>query len=107
MKFLALLKWKPMPLGDPKMVIAINEAAKAWIKSNLSNGTLDCAYNVVPNAAGYYGTGTINANSLEEVQNALASYPAFAVTDFEVFPLSDVYQAIDATTNTFKRMMGG
>lgn len=107
MKFLVLLKWKPMPPGDPKMVIAINEGAKAWIKGNLASGTLDCAYNILPNAAGYYGTGTMNADSLEQVQAALAGYPAFVVTDFEVYPLSDVNKAIDNFSDAMRKMAGG
>ncbi len=107
MKFLILLKFKPIPPGDPKMAIAINDAAKAWIKAHLANGKLEYAYNVIPNAAGYYGMGISNSASLEEVQEVIASYPAYVITDFEVFALSDVYKAIDDVTAGLRKMAGG
>ncbi len=57
MKFLTLLKFKPLPPPpDPNMMIRINEAAKAWIKTHLADGWLDCAYNVVQRVI---GTGTM------------------------------------------------
>lgn len=107
MKFLVLLKFKPIPPGDPKMAIAINEGAKAWIKAHLANGKLECAYNVISNAAGYYGMGISDNASLEDMQAMLASYPAYPVTDFEVFPLSDVNKAIDNITDALRKMTGG
>ena len=107
MKYLTLLKFKPGPPPDPKLLIAINEGAKAWIKANLENGKLESAYNVIPNAAGYYGMGIVNSTSPEEIFALLATYPAYLVTDFEVYPLSDVYQAIDNVSDAIRKMTGG
>jgi hypothetical protein len=105
MKFLTLLKFKPLP-PDPKMTLVINEGAKAWIKAHLSDGALDCAYNVLPNAPGYYGLGISNAASLEALFQLLTTYPAYAITDFEVYPLSEVYSAIDNVSDAVRKMMG-
>ena len=105
MKFLTLLKFKPLP-PDPKMTLAINEGAKAWIKANLAEGSLDCVYNVLPNAPGYYGLGISTAASHEALWKLLTTYPAFAITDFEVYPLSEVYSAIDNVSDAVRKMMG-
>ena len=104
MKFLTLLRFKPGIPPNPTMGIAINNAAKEWIKANLASKVLDCAYNVMPNHTGIYGMGITNANSLEEAFAQLASYPAYAITDFEVLPLTDVNQAIDKVTAVFQQM---
>ena len=108
MKFLTCLKFKPgLPPSNPKMLIAINEACKVWIKAKLEDGTLDCAYNVLPSTPNYYGTGILNASSLEEVWRVLSTYPGLPITDYEVYPLSNVYQAIDDVIAATQKMMGG
>ncbi len=107
MKFLTLLKFKPAPPPDPKMVLAINEGAKAWIKANLASGTLDCAFNLMPNGEGYYGMGITNADSLEAAFQSLTTYPAYLMTDFVVYPLTDLNSAVDAVNGAVKMMMGG
>lgn len=104
MKFLTLLRFKPGLAPNPQMAIAVNNAVKEWIKANTTNKVLDCSYNVVPNHSGIYGMGITNASSMEEVFAQLASYPGYAITDFEVLPLSDVNQAIDKTTAVFQQM---
>ncbi len=105
MKFLTLVKFKPGIAPDPKMIIGINEAAKDWIKAHQADKTLDCVYNVVPNASGYYGMAVSNANSLEEANALLITYPGYFVSDFEVYPLSDVMKAIDDTSAATRNMM--
>jgi hypothetical protein len=107
MKFLVLLKWKPAPPPAPNVVLALNEATKAWISACLESGQLDCAYNVLPSAAGYYGMGIGSAASLEEEFQILSTYPAFFGTDFEVYPLSNVAEAIDNVSATIRKMAGG
>src|SRR5712692_9501198 len=96
MKFLTLLRFKPGGAPPaPQAVIAINNMAKDWIKAKLADKTLDCAYNVMPNHTNIYGIGITNADSLEKAFADLTSYPAYALTDFEVLPLSDVNKAVD------------
>ena len=108
MKFLTLLKQRPTGAPpDPKLAVIINEAAKAWINAELAAGRLDVAYNVLPNASGYYGMGIGNGSSLEAVFQQLTTYPAYLLTDFEVYPLTDVQQAIDDVSASFKKMMSG
>ncbi len=108
MKFLTLLKFKPLPPPpDPNMTIGINEAVKAWIKAHLADGRLDCAYNVMPSTSNYYGLGISNAASLEELWQFLTTYPAFVITDFEIYPLTDVSRAIDDVNAATRKMMGG
>src|SRR2546423_15359137 len=107
MKFLSLLKLKPGIPPDPKMILMINEGAKAWIKANLASGLLDCAYNVLPSPQGYYGMGITNASSHEEAYKQLTTYPGFAVTDFEVYALGDAIQALAPLPGPIKWMPGG
>ena len=104
MKFLTLLRFKPGIPPNPEMGIAVNNAVKEWIKGNLASKALDCAFNVMPNHSGIYGMCITNANSLEEAFAQLASYPAYAITDFEVLPLTDVNQAIDKVNAVFQQM---
>jgi hypothetical protein len=107
MKFLTLLRFKPGVPPDPKMILMINEGAKAWIKANLASGVLECAYNVLPSSQGYYGMGITNAASHEEAFKQLTTYPAFAITDFELYAIGDVIQAIDDVSAAVKAMTGG
>lgn len=107
MKFLVMAKWKVGIPQDPKMALGLNAMARQWIKANLSSKVLDCIYNVVPSSAGYYGMGIANHESLESLTANLASYPGFPVTDFEVYPLSDVMQALDSVDAAIKAMTGG
>ena len=108
MKFLTLLKFKPgMPPGDPQMAIGMNEAVKGWIQASIASGKLDNAYNVMPSAQNYYGMGVGNANSLEEVFEFLTTYPGYLVTDFEVYPLTEVNAAIDNVNGALRKVMGG
>ena len=107
MKCLILLKWKPGPPPDPQIVIRMNEGVKAWIQGNVAGGFLDCAYNVIPSAPGYYGMGIANGSSLEEMFAKLTTYPGFVATDFEVYPLSEVMSAIDNVSATFRQLAGG
>lgn len=107
MKFLTLLKLRPGGASpDPQMAVMLNEATKAWIEGELATGRLDMAYNVLPNQSGYYGMGIGNAPSLEAMFQQLTTYPAYLLNDFEVYPLSDVQQAIDEVSAAFKKMMG-
>jgi hypothetical protein len=48
----------------------------------------------------------LNAASLEALWQDLTTYPAFAITDFEVYPLSEVYNAIDNVSDAVRKMMG-
>ena len=108
MKFLTFLKWRPAGTPpDPKLAIALNDAAKAWIKAELAAGRLDMAYNVLPNSQGYYGMGVGNAESVEAAFQQLTTYPFYLMTDFEVYPLTDVQQAIDNVSGAFQKIAGG
>jgi hypothetical protein len=104
-KFLTMAKFKPGMAADPKMVVAINEAAKEWIKAHLADKSLDCLYNALPNASGYYGMAVSNASSIEEANALLLTYPGYFISDFEVYPLSDVMRVIDETTAATRKMM--
>lgn len=108
MKFLILLKFKPLPPPpDPNLTLGINEAIKSWIKAKLADGTLDCVYSVMPSATNYFGTGILNAMSLETAFQVLTTYPGYLATDFEVYPLFEVYGAIDNVSAAVRQMMGG
>ena len=61
---------------------------------------------VLPNAPGYYGAGILNAASLEALWQLITTYPAFAITDFEVYPLSEVHSAIDNVSDAIRKMIG-
>lgn len=105
MKFLSLAKWHPSGAApDPKMILTINEATKAWIKAELAAGRLDVAYNILPSAGGYYGVAILNAASLEAAFQQLTTYPAYLMTDFELYPLTDLQRAIDEMSAALKKM---
>lgn len=89
------------------MAVMVNDAVKAWIKAQLAAGHMDAIYNVLPSASGYFGMGILNASSFEAVQQHLASYPAYLMTDFEVYALTDVEQAIDDVNAAIKKMIAG
>lgn len=95
MEYLTLLKQKPGQPPDPKVLIALYRASEEWVKANLADRKLDCAYNVIPNANGYYGVGIGNFDSHEDAYQFLATHPFAPFTAFEVYSLSEVQRAID------------
>ena len=98
MKFLVIQK----PIAGatwPEDRLAFWESAKQWANNLLSDGTLDCAYNLP--AGG--GLGVVNASSHEQLTEILASNPGSAVVSYEIHPLSDVNHLFDLAIQSLKR----
>ncbi|NTX06851.1 MULTISPECIES: hypothetical protein [Myxococcus] len=96
MKYLIYVKDRtsgPVP-PDP---IALNRSVREWVGARLQDGTMDCAYYVLPKM----GLCIINADSHETLLTLLRAWPSFAFQEFEIHMLADVRHGID---NNFERL---
>ncbi|MCY1078993.1 hypothetical protein [Archangium lansingense] len=96
MKFLIFAKDRqsgPQP-PDP---VALNRAVRDWVGARLADGTMDCAYYVLPKM----GMCILNADSHEALLTRLREWPSFPYQEFEVHMLADVRHGID---NNFERL---
>lgn len=96
MKYLIYVKDRatgPAP-QDP---IALNRAVRDWVGARLQDGTMDCAYYVLPKM----GLCIVNADSHESLLTLLRAWPSFAFQEFEIHMLADVRHGID---NNFDRL---
>lgn len=90
MKFLILVKNRtqgPHP-ADP---IALNRSVSEWVKQRIMDGSIDCAYYVIPEM----GMCILNADSHEALLGSLRAWPAFSFVEFQVYPLADITFGID------------
>lgn len=96
MKYLIYVKDKTTgtPPQDP---IALNRAVAVWVEARLKDGTMDCAYYVLPKM----GLCIVNADSHESLLTLLREWPSFAFQEFEIHMLADVRHGID---NNFARL---
>ncbi|HTN92019.1 MAG TPA: hypothetical protein VL242_50465 [Sorangium sp.] len=89
MKFLVFLNEKASrPETD---WAALNRSIREHVSRMLEDGTLDCAHYVLPNR----GVCIMNASSHEVLLSQLRSWPAYSHHSFEIYPLCNIFQAID------------
>jgi hypothetical protein len=90
MKFLILGKPKAgaPPIGDRE---AANRAAKAALEKWLADGVLDCSYQCV----GGGGVAIANADTAEELLQAMWSYALYSQFEWHVEPLVESLKAFD------------
>ena len=88
MKFLIITRsrighntFKP---DDPQ---AVFQAANAWNKARLEDGSIDCVYGF---ADGRGGTSIVNAESHEQLLRIIRSSPMYHYIDYEIRPLCDL-----------------
>ena len=88
MKFLLITKsrighnaFKP---DDPQ---AVFQAAHAWNKARLEDGSIDCVYGFVD---GRGGASIVNADSHEHLLRMIRSSPMYHYIDYEIRPLCDL-----------------
>ena len=72
----------------------------SWIKANLDDGTLDCAYNLI----GGGGLGIGNADSHEQILADLLEYPLYPFFSWEVTPLLDLDSSLAGYIEFYKRL---
>ena len=89
MKFLVFAR-PNVSVPDDK-ALALWRATKEWTNARLTDGTLDCAYNLPTGG----GVGIINSNSHEALTEILSSYPLQPWVQYEIHVLSDVNHLFD------------
>ncbi|HWW66838.1 MAG TPA: hypothetical protein VNY83_02535 [Solirubrobacterales bacterium] len=99
MKFLITVTPKEVTLLPPNVAAEILSAQRDWLKQKVDDGTLDYAYGFVTGG----GCGIANAGSAEEINALILDAPAFAIGNYEVRPLGDVGQTLDAAVRSLER----
>jgi muconolactone delta-isomerase len=90
MKFLVFARLRIGANIPEENVPALFKEAREWINERLANKALDCIYNLP--AGG--GVAIINADSHEVLTDHLGSYPLQPWFQYEIHPLSDVFQIL-------------
>jgi muconolactone delta-isomerase len=70
--------------ADPQ---AVFQAAHAWNRSRIDDGTLDCVYGHLD---GRGGASIANAESHEQLLSMIRSSPMYHYMDYEIQPLCDL-----------------
>ncbi len=97
MKFLVIAKPRiGTPIAPTSQMI---RAAKEAVSDAIKRGDADCAYSFV----GGGGVSIHNANSGEELNQRLASWPLALFVEFDVRVLADYGQSMDAVAQAFER----
>ena len=89
MKFLVIIEAVPGgPPEPPEQALAVSKECWAWARRMLESGKADVGYALVDHAGGLTGgAGIMNVKSLEELAEALATYPAAGQVTMKVYPL--------------------
>jgi len=69
---------------DPQ---AVFQAAHAWNKARLEDGSIDCVYGFTD---GRGGISIVNADSHEKLLSMIRSSPMYHYIDYEIQPLCDL-----------------
>jgi muconolactone delta-isomerase len=99
MKFLVTVTPRQVAPMPPGAIAEALSAQRDWLRQKLEDGTLDCAYGLI----GGGGVGIVNADSVEEMHALLVGSPAFPVGEYEVRPLGDFSETIDAGIAALRR----
>lgn len=89
MKYLLIVTDRPNGPFPPDP-LALNRAVQEFVSARLADGTMDCAYYLLPRG----GMSIINADSHEALLALLRAWPGFGYQEFEVHMLGDIRQAI-------------
>jgi hypothetical protein len=89
MKFLVIIEAVPGgPSEPPEQTLPRIKECWAWARRMLESGKADVGYALADHAGGLLGgAGIMNVKSLEELAEALATYPAAGLVTFKVYPL--------------------
>jgi muconolactone delta-isomerase len=91
MKFLVMVTPRQVPM-PPNVIAELLSAQKDWLNERVDDGTFEAVYGFV----GGGGCGIANVESHEQMHELLVSSPAFPIGDYEVKPIGDVNQIIEA-----------
>lgn len=78
------------------------QVALAWLKEKLSEGTLECTYNLF----GGGGIGIVSAASHEQVLSLLLTYPLYPYFTWEVEPLLEFEAAYKSYISYYQDLSG-
>ena len=73
---------------------------KAVVLNGIKEGRIDCIY-AIPGGGG--SVAIANADSAEQLQDALASSPLFLFSEFEIRPLTDYAKYMDSVAAAFEK----
>jgi len=88
MKFLVFARLRIAANIPEENAPTLFQEAREWISERLANKTFDCAYNLP--AGG--GVAIVNVDSHEVLTEILSAYPLQPWFQYEIHPLSDVFQ---------------
>lgn len=86
MKYLVKATPGPLPPSPEQF-----DAALAWLRAKLEDGTFDCLYGFL--AGG--GFSVTNADSHRAVLDLMAEYPLFGLVSWEIEPLLELGEGAD------------
>jgi hypothetical protein len=90
MKYLVTVTLKQTTL-PPRVIADMLEDQRNWLRQGIDAGVLECAYGFVNGTR----VGIVNVNSAQELNELLVHGPSFAISEFEVRPLTSVDSAVD------------
>ena len=96
MKFLTIVKPRPIP----GMTSAIAQATLERLKANLKSGVADCYYTFAGDDA---SCGILNADSAEALQELLMESPAYPFLEHETHVLTDSQKFIGKLIESLKK----
>ena len=90
MRFLVITRPRPTKL-PPDAIVAMLTAARDWLKEQQAKGEIEVLYGFPEGG----GVAIVNTPSHEALNAAVQQYPLYPMTDWSIFPLCDVEQAIE------------
>jgi hypothetical protein len=99
MKYLITAQPGTTPI-PPEQGAVLLQAGLDYINSQLADGKLDVAFNII----GGGGLGIGNADSFEEILGQLLEYPLYPFFAWEITPLLDLDESIKKYIAFYERM---
>ena len=99
MKYLITAKPGTTPIPQEQGAVLL-QAGLDYINSQLADGKLDAAFNII----GGGGMGIGNADSFEEILGQLLEYPLYPFFSWEITPLLDLDESINKYIAFYKKM---
>jgi muconolactone delta-isomerase len=98
MKFLVIRK--PRVSGAMAPTSKLMREHKELLLKGVKEGRLDCIY-AIPGGGGTVGIA--NADSVEQLQEAIANGPLFLFSEYEIRPLTDFGKYMDSVAAAFEK----
>jgi muconolactone delta-isomerase len=102
MRFLVVTEGRTVP--PPEMGPAMLDALGAWADRHTASGKMEQIWGL---AGVRGGAGTLNVDSLEELDEIMTQSPVGPFSDTRIYPLIDVHEAIAHGKQAMAAMMAG